>query len=202
MRSGTFALLAVAISSSPLVSCRRDDARIPERIGASASAVARTDISPPNSGAFRAHRPAELDEAAKQIVAFLRGEVGFDRIRLADTVTLYVSPEGGGTRAVRTRALLRDRSNWKVRGQGKAAYSLVPPNGMSKLTTRVGRHFDCHEYPLASRFLELAQLPHVGTKLEPADASSCLQTWNLTLVFDPNERPPTLVAAVYDQWEW
>jgi hypothetical protein len=24
----------------------------------------------------------------------------------------------------------------------------------------------------------------------------------LTLVFDPRERPPVLVAAVYDQWEW
>ncbi len=61
---------------------------------------------------------------------------------------------------------------------------------------------NCAEYPLSSRFPELARLPHVGTKLEPGDASSCLQTWNLTLVFDPNQRPPTLVAAVYDQWEW
>ena len=31
---------------------------------------------------------------------------------------------------------------------------------------------------------------------------SCLQTRNLTLVFDPDEKPPTLIAAVYDQWEW
>jgi hypothetical protein len=31
---------------------------------------------------------------------------------------------------------------------------------------------------------------------------SCLQTRNLTLVFDPNRTPPTLIAAVYDQWEW
>jgi hypothetical protein len=31
---------------------------------------------------------------------------------------------------------------------------------------------------------------------------SCLQTRNVTFVFDPNKKPPTLVAAVYDQWEW
>lgn len=38
--------------------------------------------------------------------------------------------------------------------------------------------------------------------LEPPIPESCLKSWNLTLVFDPRERPPVLVAAVYDQWEW
>jgi hypothetical protein len=166
---------------------------------ASAAAVV---ASRANAGAFSARRPAELEDAATEIIAFLRRETGFDRLRLADTVTLYLSPEGGGTRARIAREQLRDRSSWRVRGRGRATYSLVPPEEVTKLTTRVGRHFNCREYALSSRFPELAQLPHVGTKLEPADASSCLQTWNLTLVFDPNRQPPTLVAAVYDQWEW
>jgi hypothetical protein len=42
----------------------------------------------------------------------------------------------------------------------------------------------------------------VGTKLEPPDFSSCLQSWNLTLMFVADETSPTLLAAVYDQWEW
>jgi hypothetical protein len=70
------------------------------------------------------------------------------------------------------------------------------------LTTRVGRHFNCLEYPLSSRYPELARLPHVGARLEPADAGSCLQSWNLTFVYDAGPRPPVLVAVVRDQWEW
>lgn len=153
-------------------------------------------------GAIGTHRPRQLDSAARQIIGFLRGEVDFDRIRVADAVTFYVSPEGGGARAELTRAQLRDRSNWKVRGPGGGLRSLLPSHGMTKLTTRVGRHLNCLEYALSSRYPELAQLPHVGTKLEPANPTSCLQTRNLTLVFDPHERPPTLIGAVYDQWEW
>jgi hypothetical protein len=72
---------------------------------------------------------------------------------------------------------------------------------MTKLTTKVGRHFDCNEQSLATRFPRLAERPHVGTMLEPANRTSCLQTWNVTFVFDTNSRP-RLVAAVYDQWEW
>jgi hypothetical protein len=147
------------------------------------------------------HRATELDEAAKEVVAFLQGEVGIDRIRLADTVVLYVSPEGGGTRAVFKREQLRHPSNWRVES-GRQSYAFAPPPGMTKLTTRVGRHFNCMEYPLSSRFPELARLPHVGAKLEPERVDSCLQTWNVTLVFDAAEGPPRLVAAVYDQWEW
>jgi hypothetical protein len=59
---------------------------------------------------------------------------------------------------------------------------------------------NCREYPLSSRNGELAWFPHVGVML--AYGTGCLQTRNLTLVFDPNEKPPTLIAAVYDQWEW
>jgi hypothetical protein len=140
------------------------------------------------------------------VVAFLRGEVGFDRIRVADTVTLYLAPEAGGAPRTVTRAMLRDPPNWMIRGpsvrpgrQG-IGYSFVPPKGEAELTTRVGRHMNCREYPLSSRNGELAWFPHVGVML--AYGTGCLQTRNLTLVFDPNEKPPTLIAAVYDQWEW
>jgi len=72
---------------------------------------------------------------------------------------------------------------------------------MTKLTTKVGRHFNCNEQSLATKFPRLAQFPHVGTVLEPANRTSCLQTWNMTFVFDTSSRP-RILAAVYDQWEW
>lgn len=65
---------------------------------------------------------------------------------------------------------------------------------------RVGRHLKCREYALSSVYPELARLPHVGIML--AFGAGCLQAHNFTLVFDPDAQPPTLVAAVYDQWEW
>jgi hypothetical protein len=166
--------------------------------------AAATETAAPvrDPSATGAHRAEELDEAARQLVAFLRGEAGFDRVRLADTVRLYVGREGGGTSAAHARAQLRDPSAWRVRGQGRATYAFAPPAGMTNLTTRVGRHFRCQEQALSSTFPDLAQSPHVGAKLEPADASSCIQTWNVTFVFDPSAKPPTLVAAVYDQFEW
>ncbi|HMG19522.1 MAG TPA: hypothetical protein VK573_12410 [Gemmatimonadales bacterium] len=154
-----------------------------------------------DSGSLDVDRAVELDAAANDVVAFLRGQVGFDRIRLADTVVLYVSPEGGGARAAFKREQLRHPSNWVVRS-GRPTYVFAPRPGLAKVTTRVGRHFNCLEYPLSSRFAELARLPHVGVKLEPERAASCLQSWNVTLVFDATARPPHLVAAVYDQWEW
>lgn len=190
----------VAVSLLALASCAPDAARDAERTVSSTAAPPVS--SPPDSGARGVHTPAELEAAATQMIGFLRGEVGFDRIRLAETVTLYVSPEGGGSRTTTSRTLLRDRSNWKVRGLGGFVHSLVPPSELTQLTTRVGRHLNCRERALSSIFAELAHFPHVGTMLAPVDASSCLQTRNLTLVFDPSERPPTLVAAVYDQWEW
>jgi hypothetical protein len=128
--------------------------------------------------------------------------VEFERIRLADTVTLYLSPEGGGGRTEVSRDHLDLPTHWSVVTDRGEFYSLVPPPGMSRLSTRVGSHFNCLEYPLASRLPDLAELPHVGTRLEAESTTSCLQTWNLTLVFDPDERPPRLAAAVYDQWEW
>ena len=69
------------------------------------------------------------------------------------------------------------------------------------MTTRVGRHLKCLDYPLSATFPDLARLPHVGTMLSYGTAS-CLQTWTLTVIFDPLAQPPKLVAAVYDQFEW
>jgi hypothetical protein len=150
-----------------------------------------------------AEQARELTEATEDILAFLRGETPFGRIRVADTVTLYLSPEGGGLRAAVPRERLRDPRGWELRSaDGRSAYAFAPPPGWTRLTARVGRHFNCLEYPLASRYPELARLPHVGTRLEPAGAGSCLQSWNLTFVFDAGSRPPVLVAVVRDQWEW
>lgn len=189
--------MVVVTAALVVMSCRAGGGGSAEQGRTSASAetaaVRETIGNPP---------PAELDSAARRVIGFLRGQVPFDSIRVADTVTLYVSPEGGGARATMNRAQLRDRSAWTVRGPGGGAISLAAPAGLTKLTTSVGRHVRCMEYPLSSTFPDLARLPHVGTKLEPPDASSCLQTRNLTLVFDPNRQPLTLVAAVYDQWEW
>jgi hypothetical protein len=141
-----------------------------------------------------------LDSAAKEIVAFLQGKRPFDGIPLADTVVLYLSPEGGGTRAAFTRESLRTPASWNVQSDGQK-YSFVPLP-LTRMTTRPGRHFNCHEYPLGSRFPHLATLPHVGVKLEPEPPRSCLESWNATFVFDTVAGPPSLVAAVYDQWEW
>jgi hypothetical protein len=153
-----------------------------------------------------AHSADELVDATTAVLAFLRGEAGFDRIRVADTVTLYLAPEAGGAPRTVTRAMLRNPSSWTIRGPSPRSgrqgirYSFVPSKGTAELTMRVGRHMKCREYPLSSIYEELAQLPHVGIML--AYGTGCLQTRNFTLVFDPNEKPPTLIAAVYDQWEW
>lgn len=172
-------------------------------IGENRESAERTASTSSTTPALGVHRSDELVAAAKEVVAFLRGGERFDRIWLADTVTLYLSPEGGGAHTAVTREKLADRANWKVASEKqKMVYSLVPPGGLTKLTTLVGRHFNCLDYPLSSRFEELARFPQIGTKLESDQASSCLQSWNLTLVFDPEKRPPTVITAVYDQWEW
>jgi hypothetical protein len=143
---------------------------------------------------------ADLSVAGNTVVRFLQGKIPFDSVALTDTVTLHVAPEGGGGSAVYAREELRDPSNWKVTSGGRE-FLLVPPAEAGTLTTKTSRHFNCMEYDFSSRSPELARLPHVGTKLEPREPNSCLQSWNLTLVFDSVERP-RLVAALYDQWEW
>jgi len=141
-----------------------------------------------------------LDSAAKEIVAFLQGKRPFDRIALADTVVLYISPEGGGNHAAVARENLRTPASWSVQSDGRR-YSFVPPS-WTRMTTRPGRHFNCAEYSLATRFMDLAMRPHVGVKLEPDRPASCLESWNSTFVFDTAGGRPELIAAVYDQWEW
>lgn len=152
----------------------------------------------------RIHAPSDLVDAARDVVSFLRGEIDFNRIRLANTVTLYLGQEAGGVRRDVTRAMLRNPRNWKVRMGGTRGhdYSLVPPKGHTVMTTRVGRHFRCRDHPLSSVSEELARFPHVGVLLAPVQMESCLQSWNFTLIFDAVEKPPTLIAVVYDQFEW
>jgi hypothetical protein len=161
------------------------------------------DAHPPTSESARTHHPDDLVRAAENIIGFLRDSIPFREISVADTVTLYVTPEGGGDRVSIPREQLSDRTNWRIASaDGRTTYSLVPPPGNTELITRVGRHLNCLEYPLSSRHVDLADLPHVGTMLTPPEQRSCLQSWNLTLVFEPEEGSPRLRAAVYDQWEW
>jgi hypothetical protein len=159
-------------------------------------------VSDSSATQLGAHRPVELVEAATAVVDFLQGKVGFERIRLADTVSLYLGRDEGGTRRAVAREQLRDRRNWWVHSTGlRHRYSFVPPARTAELSTRVGRHVNCLDYPLASTLPELARFPHVGTRLMYG-TDSCLQSWNLTLIFDPRTMPPTVIAALYDQYEW
>ena len=134
------------------------------------------------------------------VIAFLQGTMPRDSVTLADSVTLYVSPEGGGGRSTYARSELSDPSAWRA-GEGARTFSLVPPAKNTRLTTAPGKHLNCREYDLASRYPALARSPHVGMRLDPPQSASCLQSWNLTLVFD-SATEPRLIAAVYDQWEW
>ena len=145
---------------------------------------------------------ADLERAARLIVAFLAGDVEFEDVHLADTVELRLAPEGGGTRVRVHRDSLRSPQAWRLR-VGGADYSFVPPSLLTRMTVKAGRHFNCQEYALATRAPDLAQSPHVGVKREPDAPASCLQSWNATFVFDTTGADaPVLVAAIYDQWEW
>ncbi len=197
--------LAVASCDSDAPRASNQSAPSPDSDSAPPSAPVAS--ASPDTVPLGVHSADELVDAATAVVAFLRGEADFGRIRLADTVTLLLSPEGGGTRRTVARELLRNPASWTVRSRGLpnapgVTYSFVPPKGEAALTTRVGRHLKCREYPLSSIDEELARLPHVGTMLMFDERGGCLSSSNLTLVFDPKQKPPTLVAAVYDQWEW
>ena len=144
---------------------------------------------------------ADMTLAARAIAAFLNGQAPLDTQLLADSITLYVAPEGGGQSARVPRNALHDRTGWSVRGT-RGPISFTPDIGLTKLTTEVGRHFKCFPADLTTSAPRLAGLPHVGIKMEPVPASSCLNAWNLTVVFDSASRKPRMVAAFYDQWEW
>ena len=198
--SAAFLLLTVTVAS-----CEREPATEKASRVDDTNSGPRTQpsMSPaPEVAAPEAERAVELVEAATRLVGFLRGEVPFDSIPLAETVSLYLGREEGRTRRDVERRLLRDRVNWRVYSESlRHSYPFVPPAGTAPLTTRVGRHLNCLDYPLSATFSDLARFPHVGTTLRYGTAS-CLDTWNLTFVFDPQARPPTLIAVVYDQFEW
>ena len=148
---------------------------------------------------------AALENAALNVASFLAGDTELDTLMLADTVELHLAPEGAATStstSVRlARNELRERDAWRI-GAGNRSFSFVPPKALTKTTVRAGTHFACREVPLASRAPALATRPHVGVRREPPRSTSCLETWNVTFVFDTIAARPALVAALYDQWEW
>lgn len=160
---------------------------------------AQADILPPARTVVHEDR---FVAAAGTVIDFLRGDAEFDALSLSDTVTFYLAREGSGATAKAPASDLRDRTEWRIRSDGGQTYVLIPPASLSRLSTRFGRHLNCFDYALEDDFPDLAQLPHVGTRLEPENMTSCRQTWNLTLVFQADTRPPKLAAVVYDQWEW
>jgi hypothetical protein len=174
-----------------------------------------SESSPPASGGGTAESAASsapdpsrrvaLEDAARELTSFLAGETELDTSALADTVELHLPPEGAGTSegaSVRLeRSTLGVRDAWRIQA-GQRSFSFVPPGGLTRTTVRAGTHFACREVPLASRSPALATRPHVGVRLEPPEPTSCLQTWNVTFVFDTTAAKPRLVAALYDQWEW
>jgi hypothetical protein len=202
------AALMLALTGS-LSSCVSDEAHIREDSAAAPTVVDDADprigpeVTPPAAKATSdpAHDP-ELVHAAERVIRFLQGEVPFGELRLADTVTLRLSPEGGGAQASLPRESLYYRADWVVPTY-YGHQSLIPPLSLPHLRARSGVHFKCFEYQLASVAPDLARLPHVGIRLAPHDDDvNCLQTWNMTLIFEANHGSPVLVGALYDQWEW
>lgn len=144
---------------------------------------------------------SQLTAAAADVVGFLRGELPFGELEIAPEVALQLASGGGGTRLEVKGDSLRKLENWHVFSEATGIdYSFLPPENSANLVTREGKHLNCFEYDLSSRADGVAHLPHVGTMLSSGD--SCLQSWNVTFLFDPEEEKPTLVGAVYDQWEW
>ena len=162
---------------------------------------------PPGAGEAPA-RPDDAREsllaATGEILSFLIGQATtIDTMRFADTVRLIVPPEGGGAAAEVERAALLWRSSWTIPSvHRRIGFSLVPPPEYSVSTLRAGTHFRCLESDLADVYPPLAHLPHVGVRLQPPGAGSCLQSWNATFLFDTSSGAPELTAVLYDQWEW
>lgn len=143
---------------------------------------------------------SSLESHAGRVVAFLRGQVPADSVAFADSVTLYVAPEGGGSSRVMTGPALRDPAEWVVESP-PARYEFTPPRDHTDATYKARTHFNCLEYTLDSRYPALAQFPHVAVQLRRPGQTGCLTVWNVTFVFD-DVATPRLIAAVYDQWEW
>jgi hypothetical protein len=148
-------------------------------------------------GPSRAERPARIVIADFVIHRGLSDQVNSARfVRIVGDSAFTASPDRAlETAAKEIVAFLQGKRQF----DGIRLADTVP---WTRMTTRPGRHFNCHEYPLGSRFPHLATLPHVGVKLEPDRPASCLESWNATFVFDTSAGRPQLIAAVYDQWEW
>lgn len=155
------------------------------------------DGDPPGPAEGTVHEYAYLEDEVRHLLEFLRGDAPLREDALADSVTLYVAPEGGGEMlAVAGGELLRPAA-WRV-----GSHSLVPPAGLGDTRLTPGLHSRCQAAPLETTFPDLADYPHVGVRLARDEAASCLQTWNATFVFDEDALAPRLIAVVYDQWEW
>ena len=189
-----------------LIGCGGGDAPPPS--GDTTRAAAADTASAPAltaPGELSPERRAALEQAANRVVNFLSGKAKFDELSLADSVQLLLPAEGAGkstgTSVRVARSALRVPDAWNIRAAGQS-FSFVPPQRLTKVTTRAGTHFNCQEIPLASRVPALATRPHVGVRFEPREPTSCLETWNVTFIFDTTAARPRLVAALYDQWEW
>jgi hypothetical protein len=142
-----------------------------------------------------------LKSAATETARFLSGHGRFDALDLADSVDLYVAPDGGGAQARIPREQLRDPKAWRIEG-GTRPITFVPTGLRTRVVTEVGRYMNCLPSDLKTRFPKLASMPHAGVRLEPPRTRSCMETWNATFVFDTTGGKTRLVAAIYDQWEW
>lgn len=142
-----------------------------------------------------------LEQSAHQVVGFLRGAVPFDSLAMADTIELRVAPEGGGATRRVQRSELRDPAAWTI-GDGARRIHLIPPAEYLETAMAAGRHYRCREQALAPVAPDWAHRPHVGVRLQPGNAASCLQTWNATFIFDTLGGRPRLAGVLYDQWEW
>ena len=142
-----------------------------------------------------------LEKAASLAARFLAGYESFATLDLADSVDLYVAPDGGGGQARFAREQLRDPQAWRVKS-GRVDQSFLPHGIRTRLVASVGHYMNCTPSELKTRFPALAAHPHVGVKLEPANAKSCLESWNATFVYDTTGGRARLIAAIYDQWEW
>ena len=143
---------------------------------------------------------ASFQAATRDLVAFLGGDSQTHDVAMADSILLVVAPEGGGQRREIRAEDLATREAWVI-NDGEHPVSIVPPQRDAELELTVGRHRRCWDQPLETVAEDLAHAPHVGVTLYYA-RQSCLQTWNATFVYSPDELEPTLIAVVYDQWEW
>ena len=170
------------------VTVERDDCHvIPEVVQAK---LVRSDDGPDYVG------------AAKRVLAFLRGEGTLDGVALADQVRLVAPISPWSARKISGDSR-HQRGEWYVVWRGNR-YALTPPARRAELKTREGYHLLC-DMPRSLASIGMWRYttsPHVGTTLVFQPRESCLQTWNLTFVFDAVKEEPTLIAVVYDQWEW